>query len=251
MPPLDGVNLLESKSSGTVLLESTGGISRPILTVGSYGKGRTLVLATDYSWKWYMGMVAVGKGNWPYLRLAERMVRWLTKDPSLDPAQIVLPERAGAVGRDTEFRIRVGEEGIASLSVFSPNGLKIGSHLKRTGQIGEYLGSFLPERAGIYKMKVETQTGYLEESLAIPGLMEDLDGAPDYERLRMVSASTGGKIVGKGDDLLREIESYAGRAQKRFVEESRLPLWARLYILILIVGLLGMEWYLRRRWGLI
>jgi hypothetical protein len=251
MPPLDGANLVEPKSSGTVLLESTGAISRPILTVGRYGKGRVLVLATDYSWKWYMGMVAVGKGNWPYLRLAERMVRWLTKDPGLDPVQITLAEKAGALGQEAEFRIRVSDEGTISLSVFNPDGVKIGSRLKPTGKSGEYLGSFLPEKGGTYRMKVETRTGYLEESMAIPGLMEDLDGAPNYERLRMITASTGGKILGKGDDLLKDIEAYAARAQNRFVEERRLPLWAKLYVLIPILGLLGMEWYLRRKWGLI
>jgi uncharacterized membrane protein len=251
MPPLDGVNLLDPKSSGTVLLESPGGTSRPILTVGSYGKGRVLVLATDYSWKWYMGMVAVGKGNWPYLRLAERMVRWLTKDPSLDPAQIVRPDVAGAVGQTTEFRIKVGEEGIASLSVFNPDGLKVGSRLKPTGRLGEYLASFLPERGGIYKVKVETRTVDLEESLVIPVPLEDLDGAPNYERLKMASAFTGGKVLGRGDDLLKEVEIYAERGQNRFLEERRLPLWAKLYILILVLGLLTAEWYLRRRWGLI
>jgi len=251
MPPLDGVNLMEPKRSGTVLLESAGEISRPILTVGGYGKGRVLVLATDYSWKWYMGMVAAGKGNWPYLRLVERMVRWLTKDSGLDPVQITLPERAGAVGQDAEFRIRVSEEGTISLSVFNPDGVKIGSRLKPAGKPGEYLGSFLPEKGGTYRMKVETRTGHLEESLAIPGLLDELDGAPNQERLKAISASTGGKILGRDDDLLKEIQAYAARAQNRFVEERRLPLWAKLYILIPILGLLGLEWYLRRRWGLI
>jgi hypothetical protein len=251
MPPLDGVNPMEPKRSGTVLVESTGEISRPILTVGNFGKGRVLVLATDYSWKWYMGMVAAGKGNWPYLRFTERMVRWLTKDPGLDPVQITLPERAGAVGQDAEFRIRASEEGTISLSVFNPDGVKIGSRLKPAGKPGEYLGSFLPEKGGTYRMKVETRTGYLEESMAIPGPMEDLDGAPNYERLKTISASTGGKILGRDEDLLKEIQTYAARAQTRFVEERRLPLWAKLYILIPILGLLGLEWYLRRRWGLI
>ncbi|HSB06748.1 MAG TPA: glutamine amidotransferase, partial [Thermodesulfobacteriota bacterium] len=46
MPPLDGINLLEAKSSGRVLLESTDGIPRPILVVGNYGKGRVLILGT-------------------------------------------------------------------------------------------------------------------------------------------------------------------------------------------------------------
>jgi len=251
MPPLDGINLMEPKRSGTVLLESTGEISCPILTIGSYGKGRVLVLATDYSWKWYMGMVAAGKGNGLYLRFAERMVRWLTKDPGLDPVQITLAEKEETPGQETEFRIRVSDEGAVSLSVFNPDGVKIGSRLKPTGKPGEYLGSFHPEKSGTYRMKVETRSGYLEESMAIRGPMEYLDGAPNYERLETISASTGGKILGPGEDPLKTIEAYAARTQSRFVEERSLPLWAKLYVLVSILGLLGLEWFFRRRWGLI
>ena len=149
------------------------GTSRPILTVGNYGKGRVLTLATDYSWKWYMGMVAKGKGNWAYLRFMERMVRWLTKDPKPGPNPDHLPE-SRRDGRELEVRIKVREEGFppnmkgaVSLSVFNPDGIKIGSQLKATGQSGEYLGSFLPEKGGTYKVKVETPAGNLEESLVI------------------------------------------------------------------------------------
>ena len=195
MPPLDGVNLMEPKRSGTVLLESAGEISRPILTVGGYGKGRVLVLATDYSWKWYMGMVAEGKGNWAYLRLVERMVRWLTKDPAWTRSRSPCQREPEQSGRMLSFGSGCSEEGTISLSVFNPDGVKIGSRLKPAGKPGEYLGSFLPEKGGTYRVKVETRTGHLEESMVIPGLLEDLDGAPNHERLKAISASTGGKIL--------------------------------------------------------
>ena len=43
MPPLGGFNPLESKNTGTVLLEGAEGGFWPILTIGTYGKGRALV----------------------------------------------------------------------------------------------------------------------------------------------------------------------------------------------------------------
>ena len=258
MPPLDGINLLVPKSSGNTLLESNDGAFQPILTVGTYGKGRVLVLATDYSWKWYMGMVARGKENWVYLRFMERMVRWLTKDPSLDPVQIILPEKTGSVGEEMEIRIKVREEdfslnrrGTVSLSIFNPDGMKIGSRLKTTGQSGEYLGSFLPEKGGTYKLKIETPNSHLEEYLVIASPLEDLDAAPQPERLRMISASTGGKFLSKDDDLLKEIEAYAEKTESHFIEVRNSPLWGRLYVLVLILFLITTEWYLRRRWGLV
>ena len=258
MPPLDGVNLLEPKNSGMVLLESSQMTSWPILTVGDFGKGRVLVLSTDDSWKWYMGMVARGRAHWAYLRFIEKMVRWLTKDPSLDPVQIILPERAGTAGQETGIRITLKEndlssnpKGTISLSVLNPDGLKIVSNLKTTGQSGEYVGSFFPEKEGMHKIKVETPFGSVEESWVITRPGEDLDGAPQHERLRMISASTGGKFLSRGDDLLKEIESYVGRDANRFIEERSLQIWSRPYVLAIILFLLTMEWYLRRRWGMV
>jgi uncharacterized membrane protein len=258
MPPLDGINLLVAKSSGTILLECGDGKLQPILTVGDYGSGRVLVLATDYSWKWYMGMVAKGKDNWPYLRLMERMVRWLTKDPSLDSIQVTLPEKRGWVGQEAEIRFKVGEEdflsgrkGFVSLSVFDPRGLKIKSQIKKTGQGNDYLGSFLPEKEGTYKLKIEAPANRLEEHLIIASPMEGLDALPHPERLKMISETTGGRFSSKVDDLAKEIESYAEKTESRFVELRSSPLWERPYTFIFVLMLLATEWYLRRRWGLI
>ena len=258
MAPLDGVNLLRPKSSGTVLLESAEENSWPMLTVHNYGKGRVLVLATDDSWKWYMGMVAKGKGTWAYLRLVERMVRWLTRDPSLEPVQITPPEISGATRQEMEIRVRVQEDpgfsqaGMAiSASVINQEGSKVPSQIKPAGQNGEYLLSFLPEKEGTYKVKVETRAGSQEESLFIRGPMENMDGFPDREQLKKISASTRGKTLTGRDEFLKEIESYEEGAHNRFVEESRHPLWDSTYILILLLTLLTMEWYFRRRWGLI
>jgi uncharacterized membrane protein len=258
MPPLDGFNLLEAKSSATVLLESADGIPWPILTVSNYRNGRVLILATDYSWKWDMGMVAKGKGNLAYLRLMDRMVRWLTRDPGLDPVQITLPENAGFAGQEIEVRIRLREEDLSpnlrsmvSFSILNPDGLKIESRLKPTGQSGEYLGSFLPQKGGIYKLKVETSAGNLEESMVVAGLLDSLDAAPDHEQLKKISASTGGRFLAGGEGLLKEIESYARKAESRFIEEKRASVWTSPFVMVLVLGFLVVEWYYRRRWGLV
>jgi hypothetical protein len=258
MPPLDGLNLIEAKRSSTVLLESADGIPWPVLIVSEYGKGRVLALATDDTWKWYMGLVARGKGNQPYLRLVHRMVRWVIKDPSLDPIQIILPETAASTGQEIDVRIRFqGEDpsqqsdSALTFSVFNPEGIKIESKLKPTPQPGEHLVSFLPEKGGIYRIKVETPVGRLEESMVVAGLLESLDAAPDHDQLEKISASTGGKTLSQGDDLLKEIEGYARAGEKQFIEERRLPMWATPIVMAIVLGLLSSEWYFRRRWGLI
>ena len=258
MPPLAGFNPLESKNSGTVLLEGAEGGFWPILTIGTYGKGRALVLATDDSWKWYMGMVAKEKDHYAYLRLVERMVRWLTKDPGLDSVRIALPEKQGTAGEELEFRVRAGAADLRdgrketlSLSVFNPSGLRIASQLKPGGQGDEHLGSFVPDKAGTYKIRIESRQGVVEETVLIPNPAEEFDGAPNHERLKQAASATGGKLVFTRDEMLREIEDLAKRKESGFVEEKTKPLWANPYFLAVVLGFLTMEWYLRRRWGLI
>jgi hypothetical protein len=205
-----------------------------------------------------MGMVAKGKDNWPYLRLIERMVRWLTKDPSLDSIQVTLPERRGRAREETEIRFKVGEEdslsrrkGSVSLSVFDPQGIRIKSQIKAAGQGNEYLGSFLPEKEGTYKLRVETPASRVEENLVVASPMEGLDGFPRPEQLKIISTATGGRVLSRDDDLLREIETYAEKTESRFVELRSSALWEKPYTFIVILILLATEWYLRRRWGLV
>jgi len=258
MPSLSGFNPLESKNTGTVLLEGAEGGFWPILTIGAYGKGRTLVLATDDSWKWYMGMVAREKDHSAYPRLVERMVRWLTKDPGLDAVQIALPEKRGTVGEEVEFRVkagagapRAGQKEAPSLSVFNPSGLKIPSQLRPGGQADEHLGAFVPDRSGTHRVRVEGRQGAAEETVLIPNPAEEFDGAPDHARLKEVASASGGKLVFTRDELLREIEDLGKRKESRFVEEKVRPFWANPYFLATVLAFLTMEWYLRRRWGLI
>ncbi len=257
MPPLDGINLTKAKNPANVLLESDNGTHWPILTVGNYGKGRVLVLATNYSWKWYMAMVAKEKSNWAYLRLMERIVRWVTQDPSLDPIQIILPENSGGDGQEVEFRIILRGDEISSksgsgvsLAVFDPDGVKISSQVKPANP-GEFLGSFSPGRSGTYKLKVETPASSHEESFIIRGVMEGLDAAPDHDRLRMISESAGGKLLLKDDSLQKEIENYAASIPNHFIEERRQPLRDFPLTIALILVMLSAEWTLRRRWGFV
>ena len=90
----------------------------------------------------------------------------------------------------------------------------------------------------------------MEEALVVGGQMEGLDGAPDHEILKSISAATGGKVLPAGEDPVQEIRTYLDKKTKTFVEERQMPLWSLPYIVAFAVGLLGVEWFLRRRWGL-
>ena len=257
MPALEGINLLEPKAPAAVLLETADGAGRPLLIAGAYGKGRTLVLATDESWKWSMGPVARGQGNWAYLRFVERAARWLTRDPGLGPVQIALPEAVGKAGEEIDLRIRVtaeapstGRREVPAFSVTGPDGVRTGGRVTASERPGEFVAFFSAAREGVYRVRAEIAEGAVEESVFIPGEDERIDSAPDPERLARAAAATGGKAFSSREEAASELEKEARRQERRFVEETRLPLWSSVYIMVGLLGLFSVEWFLRRRWGL-
>ena len=100
-------------------------------------------------------------------------------------------------------------------------------------------------------MRVETPANQLEESLVVAGPLDSLDAAPNHEQLSALAASSGGTYLSESGNLLEEIEGIARKGETRFIEEKHSSIWASPYVMILVLALLVIEWYYRRRWGLV
>jgi hypothetical protein len=97
---------------------------------------------------------------------------------------------------------------------------------------------------------VETLEGHLEESFVVTeemGIWTELLTM----NVKKIAEATDGKNLSDVKDLVNETKIHAERSQEYFVEEKRLLLWETPYWLALILVFLGIEWYLRRRGGMI
>ena len=63
-------------------LKTPDGDALPVLAVREVGKGRTMSLSVDSSWRWSLSEAAVGRGNQAYLRFWKGAMRWLVGDPT-------------------------------------------------------------------------------------------------------------------------------------------------------------------------
>jgi hypothetical protein len=77
---------------------------------------------------------------------------------------------------------------------------------------------------------------------------ELVDPRRDVETLRRLVEDTGGRLAGPGESA--EIADWIAAAAMPSAELVQRELWHSPWVLAMVMGLLGTEWTLRRRWGL-
>lgn len=266
LPPMDGANRFETrtlKPSSQVIATNEGGRRQPLMVVGAWGRGRTAAVAFDSTWRWQMG------GHPEVLnRFWRQLVLWLAqKDDSGDQrVWVKLDQRRYQRGSRVEFSVGATDEqgdpledAEFEVSVERPDG---GAAEVRTSRRGESLAGTFQQttQPGDYRVVVRAtgdgeELGAAEARFTVPDLDTELD-QPAAEPTLMASlagltAEAGGEGLAPEQfgDLLERLQERT----KEFEEEviQQITLWDTWPALLLLVGVLGLEWLLRKRWGLV
>jgi uncharacterized membrane protein len=279
LPPLDGANRLDSarlKPNAAVLLESDGG--EPILVAGQYGEGRTLAFAGDSTWRWVMQ----GFGE-PHRRFWRQAILWLARKDAQTEGDVWvrLEGRQITRGARVDFQFGhsniplppgdnsdspplggegLGEGGIQfTTTIITPDGTHKTINSSKDGDAfrATFRDTQLP---GDYTIEVVARRGdaevgkaqarflvpdrdlELEQPAAEPGLMA---------QLARMTAQAGGKPMAAEElpGLLAQLAAQPPEIKKEVL--SRITYWDTWPFFLTFVGLLGTEWYLRKRWGLV
>jgi uncharacterized membrane protein len=263
LEPLVGANgLLGIREGGAVLLSHPsarvdGGAKLPILTVGRFGRGRTLALATDTSWHW--SMPTAGRGGDPsaYDRFWDRAVRWLTRDPLLDPSSLLTHRETytpgtrievSGVARDESYRA-LGKAKLV-VRLLDAKQQRVGDAAVDTDEQGSFRGVLTaPDVPGVLHAVLMHENKELTRTPFVVELSGEELANPkaNGELLKRLAEQTGGRFIERPEDAPALDEFDASRSQSLGVERYAPfgnALWAALTFLLIAV-----EWILRRRWG--
>ncbi|MCY1001479.1 glutamine amidotransferase [Myxococcus sp. MISCRS1] len=266
LPPIPGINLTRARQGATVLLEhphlTSDGKNAPLVAVWDYGRGRALVMATDASWYWAFAAHRDGSPSRAYDRFWGNALRWLVRDPDLTtlkvtadppsvepgrPVAVVVQARSADYQPAQDAQVRVE---LFSVAAQKPVAVQTGA----TGPDGVVRLEFAPPEPGPYKLlatakKGETELGQGEDAVAVRAVGPELsDASVRPELMEQVAKVTGGKAYKLPQDSLPDVPLLdppvveVGRAKDQ-------PLWDRWYYLVALIGLLGAEWFARRRFG--
>jgi len=268
LPPISIPELLaNAKPGATVILEANNINDRnrttPMLAEERYGRGRTLALTSNDTWRWRMELPSQNNAHETFWR---QLLRYLV---SATPNQYeVAAERDVYTKGDTVvLRGEVNDKKFNAVTdaqvvarVTKPSGataeipLKINYGERQNGPGADYRNEFTPDENGLYKIEMTarrggTTLGSAQSSFLITDRTREFnDAAQNVELLKRAAAETGGKYfpLSAANDLLDEITLLEGKNSERVSKD----LWDMPINFILLIGLAGGEWFLRKRKGL-
>lgn len=251
----------DPKPGATVLLRSAPAGKRtiPLLVTENFGRGRTMVFATEGTWRWKMWMDHADKTHATFW---QQIYRHLVTDT---PGQVTATTPKQVLSDETRVPLRVtvrdkqfnpvtnakvqarfmGPDGVSATIELAPVPL----------EEGVYGGEWTAEKPGSYVAEIiagreQEEIGHDVISFKREdGVAENFHTAQNRELLEKLAQQTGGRYYtpAEASKLTKEISySEAGITAR----ETR-DLWDMPVIFLLALGIRASEWLLRRKWGVV
>ncbi|RMG16415.1 MAG: hypothetical protein D6729_10885 [Deltaproteobacteria bacterium] len=273
MPELHGINLVAAvKPEAQVLLEhpflKTAGRNAPVVAAWEVGRGRVIAVMTDSTWFWSFPAAGLGGDRRFYDRFWTGAMRWLIRDPDLtnvhlrplkDAFEPGEPIAVEVVVRDKEYGPAKGAKVV--LEAYGPDGHRVAHETGHAGEDGVATFDLGPWEAGAFKLVAEavaegsdpqapdTRLGREEGAVLVrASSVEWVDPAPRPELLRAIADASGGSVHALPRTTFPDLD-FVDPEVVEVGRKKNVDLWDRWAWMALLLGLLGTEWALRRRWG--
>lgn len=251
------------KPGATVLLEArragAGGGAVTLLAQQRYGRGQALAFTASDTWRWRMRLDSKSNAHENFWR---QMLRYLVQGTPRQ-FEVAAEQDVYAPGdavrvvadlRDKKFNAVADARAVAR--IVKPSGATVEVPLRFTArdEANVYVGEFRVEELGRHRIELSASGSSIGEAAAQSEFLvaelnrEFYDAALNEELLRRVAAETGGKYY-----TLDEVGALVDDLTYRQTDNSRpvtKDLWDMPVNFLLLVGLLGGEWFLRKRHGL-
>jgi len=263
VPALLGYNPTAGPKPGATVLAQTSirdaaGQSPVLMALQRFGRGKSLALTTDSTWRWRMGLEA--RDNFHEL-FWKQLLRWLVSDVP-DQVSLATEKHSYSQEETVALRAEVNDETFLRLNnsrisarVKSPSGATASVPMVwDLSKEGQYSGAFKPLEEGIYEVTAEAFQG--TRSLGTASTHFRIAESPEeYHNaglnaglLGKLAADTGGRYYTAATvRTLPEDISYSDTGASQLEEKE---LWDMPIFFLLLAGAVSAEWILRKRKGL-
>lgn len=276
LPKLDGMTRVGKEKPGFTVLATRGNKGEPVLVSHHYGSGRVLAFAGDTTHRWkLLGQPKTSEGLEAHARFWKQVVLWLAKQDEADGNAWVKPDmrrlpsgnklgfslglrgKGGIELKDAQFEAKVTGPKNAEFAVPTAR--------EQNGERGIFWKTDVP---GEYRLVVKARGKDVDGKdtsgeanarfLVYQDDAEMMRRAADHDFLDKLAKAGGGSLHRAQElpQFLKDLQKTPQAANKP--KSSTWPDWRTnatsgfpVALLVLFVGLLGTEWFLRRIWGMV
>jgi uncharacterized membrane protein len=258
LAPLVGATILTPKNDLVeVWAQTTAGV--PLLLATEVGRARVAAFGGDTTYQW----VLHNQGT-EHQRFWRQMILWLARKEAdtnqtvwakVEPRNFVPGARvplefgarndAGQPVTDVEFTVTVTRPDGQVVSVAPRQEAdRFSADFTESSLAGDYWVRVTARRGG-NQIGIDATTRFIVD----PRDLELDQPNADYETLGKLAEITGGQLL-KPEDLDEFLERLASLKLDDLTRVTIWPLWDNVWLLLVFVTVLTVEWALRKKWGL-
>jgi len=237
-------------------------VNRPLLLSRKLGRKRSIAVLADNIWRWELQTAT--KNSDLFERFILNSVKWLNNKEEQKQVAIKTTKKIYSTGEKIEFTGQVYDESFNPVSDAEVN-IIIKSGKENYNVSMNSLGN------GLYDGFLETKqpgdyvfTGSAKINGKIIGKdsgkfnigevdIEFVNTRMNYDFLNSLSRTTGGKFFfpAKQNELFDILNKKAKQSASTKIETSEFNLWSNEWLMAIIILLFAIEWFFRKRFGML
>lgn len=268
LPPLEVYDPVKYKPGSQILMETAGyrkartGKTKkyPVLYVYREKEIKHMVFCGSNFGFWHFQLQEDPLRDQLFIRFVERSVRWLVNRDDINPIQIRPVQQSFNLGDQVVFSGQVYNEFYNPITDVQVKITITGDNSEYSDEMNMEAGGYyrsvfagLPEGKFHYTITAEKdgrQIGVRRGKFTVnPFYLEFQQIAGNAAMMRQMAKNTGGQFFLPGQ-FVRHFRKLDFRSRTQF-SFSEYFLWSYIHWLFVIVLLLSIEWFLRKRWGLL
>ena len=236
------------------------GQARPLVVIRKFGKQKSMAILGYGIYRWDLMMWGVGKSNLVFKQLLNQSVRWLINKEDSKTVRIYPTQEIFRSGQPVSFSAEVYTENYQPLD---------GAEVKLTVQSdsnsyeisltnvgdGKYEGSLPALTGGDYTFSGKAiykniSMGEDKGRFSVENFnLEYLQTRIDENFLKQLALKSGGQYI--ADSSLTSLKELLSFPPQNILESREWQLWNKIYLLIIVIVLLSIEWFIRKRTGML
>jgi hypothetical protein len=259
LPALDQVSVTLGEKPLAIVLASAADQEGPVLVAYQrYGQGKALSLNASGLWRWSFRETGQDESEVAYGRFWISLLQWLLSGSQFLPgADVALTSARRYYSSEQPMQFLLSTRNL-DRAIYQPRltisgqGRQVEVEPRQRGE--SFVAEAGPFAPGTYRVTLRNNVGkpaeLSQDVEVVSASVEKRELSADPETMRKLAEISGGAVV-KAEDVARMGEVVRRWEAARQIAHRQQPVWDRWWLLTGVLGLLGVEWWLRRKEGLI